>query len=275
MTRIIAVVIALAVTAGTAAAQKDDSAARSALDRVDIDVDAWLQSAAPLFERLESASPVLADIAKGTVRRARRKVSIGPTLGAFGSYGDAADGALTFGLGLEVFKIPVLPTLDNLKVLVRERAKAKLEEMVLASFKGQPPPDQAQLEQLAAEAWNEALQEILGMENIRAKRLERPQLTLALEANRYFDASTWATRLRVGAGVWKVTLAASAAAGFTDPKTSVWVGPEVVLHVLMSKGPRASVLDVFVRADFEVRSRGEAFSQDLYTLGARYLLDVL
>lgn len=274
MTRLIVVVLALATTAGTADAQKWQPKAPD-FSNLDIDIDAWLQGMGPVFERLEASSPALADIAKGALRRARRKVSIGPTLGVFGSYGDAADGALTFGLGLEVFKIPVMPTFENLKVLVRERAKAKLKEIAIASFKGQPPPDQAQLEQLVAEAWTEALKEILGMENIRAKRLERPQLTLALEANRYFDASTWATRLRVGAGVWKVTLAASAGAGFTDPKTSVWVGPEVVLHVLMSKGARASVLDVFVRADFEVRSRGEAYSQDIYSLGARYLLDVL
>ena len=274
MTRLSWVVIALVITTGTATAQKDDRIAREALDRVDIDVDAYVQGAESLFARLENASPVLSDIAQGALRRARRKVSIGPTLGVFGGYADTADAALTFGLGVEVFKIPVMPTLDNLKAILRERAKAKLKQAIIDAFKGQPP-DQAQFEQLAAEAWNEAVKEILGMENIRAKTMERPQLSFALEGNRYFDSSTWATRMRAGVGVWKFTLAASLAAGFTEPKTNVYVGPEVVLHFLMSKGPRASVLDVFVRADLEVRSRGEPQSADIWTLGARYLLDVI
>lgn len=268
MIRLSIVVIALAVATGTAAAQEQPAA------RVDIDPNAYVQGAEALFSRLEDASPVLADVARGAVRRARRKVSIGPTLGGFSTYGDSADGAVTFGVGLEVFKIPVLPTLANLKALVRERAKAKLVQAIEESLQGQPP-DQAHIDELAIEAWHEAVEEVLGMNNIRPKRLERPQLTLALEANRYFDAATWATRLRLGVGVWKVTLGASVAAAFADPKTNVYVGPEVVLHVLMSSGGRASVLDLFVRADLEVRSRGEDFSQDLYSFGARYLLDLL
>jgi hypothetical protein len=274
MTRISVVVITLLVATGTAAAQKDDRLAREALDRVDIDPEAYLQGVEALFERLETASPVLSDIAKGALRRARRKISIGPTLGVFGGYGESADAALTFGLGLEMFKIPVMPTLDNLKAILRERAKAKVKEAIINAFKGQPP-DQAQFEQLVAEAWNEAVKEVLGMENIRAKTMERPQLSFGLEGNRYFEASTWAMRMRLGVGVWKFTVAASLATAFTDPKTNVFVAPEVVLHFLTSKGPRASVLDVYLRADFEVRSRGEAHSADFYTLGARYLLDVL
>jgi hypothetical protein len=274
MIRLSCVVIAIFVATGTASAQPNDAALDNALKRVDIDVDAWLQTAGPLFDRLEAASPALADVARGAVRRARRKVSIGPTLGLFGSYTDVADAALTFGIGVEVFKIPVLPTLENLKLIVRERAKAKLKQAIIDTFKGQPP-DEASVARFAEEAWTEAVKEILGMENIRAKTMERPQFSLALEGNRYFDASTWATRLRLGVGVWKVTLAASVGAAFTDPKTNAYLGPEVVVHFLMSKGGRASVLDVFLRADFELRSRGETYSQDVYSLGVRYLLDII
>lgn len=271
-------VLALMITSGTAAAQKDDHLLREGinhgLDHVDIDADAWMQAIGPMFDRLEAASPVLTDVAKGAFRRARRKVSLGPTLGAFGAFADDATAALTFGIGVEVFKIPVLPTVENLKVILRERAKAKLKQAIIDTLKGQPP-DQATVERFAADAWAEAVKEILGMENIRAKTMERPQFTVALEGNRYFDSSTWATRLRLGSGVWKFTLAASLGLGFTEPKTSAYVGPEIVLHFLMSKGPRASVLDVFVRADFEVRGRGEAYSQDVYSLGVRYLLDAI
>lgn len=279
MTRLSLVVIAVAIAAGgTAAAQSDDRVARDVLDRIDVDPDAYLQGADALFERLEAASPVLKDVAKGAIRRARRKVSIGPTVGGFAGYGNDFDGAISFGLGVEVFDIPVLPTFENLKALVKERAKAKLKEALVESIKG-APPDPAQLqshvEQLAAEAWNEAIQEVLGMANIRAKTMERPSLTIALEGNRYFDSSDWAMRARLGKGVWKFTLGASLALGFTDPKLNAYLGPEIVVHFLTSKGPRASVLDVFARADFELRNRGEAYSADIYALGVRYLLDVL
>src|SRR5688500_5876 len=186
------VVIAVVIAAGgTAAAQNDDRVAREAADRDDVDPDAYIQGADALFDRLEAASPVLKDVAKGAIRRARRKVSIGPTVGGFAGYGNDFDGAVTFGLGLEVFKIPVLPTFENLKAIVKERAKAKLKQALVDSIKG-APPDPAQLqshvEQLAAEAWNEAIQEVLGMANIRAKTMERPSMTIALEGDRYFDS---------------------------------------------------------------------------------------
>ncbi len=223
-----------------------------------------------------AASPTLATIARGAFRRARRSISIGPTVGFYGasivSPGDA-DAALTFGLGVETFKVPIMPSLESFKELVKERAKAKLREQVALSFKGNRP-DPASLDQLVREVIEEAIQEVLGLENIRPKTMERPRFSLALEGNRYFDSSAWATRLRIGVGVWKLTLAASASAAFTNPKTSVFVGPEVVAHFMTSKNPRASVLDVFVRADFELRNRS-TMNTDTLALGVRYLVDVL
>ncbi|MGE0871482.1 MAG: hypothetical protein AB7P03_23180 [Kofleriaceae bacterium] len=279
MTRLSSVAIAVVIAAsGTAAAQNDDRVTDEAIDRIDIDPDAYVQGAGALFDRLEAASPALRDVAKGAIRRARRKVSIGPSVGGFAGYGKDFDGAVSFGLGVEVFDIPVLPTFENLKAIVKERAKAKLKQALVESLKGQPPdPSQleARIEQLAAEAWNQAVQEVLGMANIRAKTMERPSMTIALEGNRYFDSSDWAMRARVGKGVWKLTLGASLALGFTDPKVNAYLGPEIAVHFLTSKGPRASVLDVFVRADFELRNRNEAYSADIYALGVRYLLDVL
>ena len=61
---------------------------------------------------------------------------------------------------------------------------------------------------------------------------------------------------------------------FTDPDTSVFVGPELSMHILTSKEPRASVIDVFVRGDFEVLNRDVA-NTDMVVFGARFLLDVI
>jgi hypothetical protein len=245
-------------------------------ERANTDVDTWLTRAEPLFKRLEDASPILLDIAKGAFRRARRKISIGPTLGLFGGHGyaDTTDVALTFGLGVEIFKIPVWPSIDNLRAIIQERAKAKLKQIIVDSFKGQLPDEQTAIK-FAKEAWMEAVEEVLGLRNLRAKTMERPQLSIGLEGNRYFDSEVWATRLRAGIGIWKFTLAASVSTAFGDPKISIYAGPEIVVHFMMSKGPRSSVLDVFVRGDFELRSRGEPYSHDVYALGLRYLLDII
>lgn len=223
-----------------------------------------------------AASPTIERIARGTFRRARRAISIGPTLGLYGasivSPGDS-DAALTFGLGVETFKVPVLPSIDNFKELVKERAKAKLIEQVELTFKGQRP-DAAAIDQLARQVIEEAIEEVLGLENVRPKTMERPHLTFAIEGNRYFDSNVWMTRLRAGVGIWKLTLAVSVSAAFTDPKTSVFAGPELVAHFLTSRNPRASVLDVFLRADFELRNRG-TMNTDTVAAGVRYLVDVL
>src|SRR5690349_11588769 len=58
-------------------------------------------------------APGLETIAKGTFRRARRAISIGPTVGFYGvarPHDSDLDGSVTFGLGLELFKVPVLPS---------------------------------------------------------------------------------------------------------------------------------------------------------------------
>lgn len=52
-----------------------------------------------------------------------------------------------------------------------------------------------------------------------------------------------------------------------------FIGPEIVVHALPSKDPRASVIDAFVRADFQANGRGVE-TYDQLVLGARYLLDV-
>ena len=62
--------------------------------------------------------------------------------------------------------------------------------------------------------------------------------------------------------------------GTCDDGVKVFAGPELVAHFLTSKNPRASVVDVFVRADLQTTGRG-AETYDQLVLGARYLLDVL
>ena len=250
-------------------------AARAQPATSDADLDAAIA-------RVEAAAPTIKSVARGTLRRARRSISIGPTVGLWGTglldTGDL-DAALTFGIGIEAFKVPVLPSTETLKALITERAKAQLKDRAKAVFAGRQP-DPLELEALAAQVYADVRDEILGLREVRARTMERPRYTLAFEANRLFGAERWLGRTRIGIGVWKLTLGASLAVGRVcrggtcDDGVKVFAGPELVAHFLTSKNPRASVVDVFVRADLQTTGRG-AETYDQLVLGARYLLDVL
>jgi hypothetical protein len=270
--------LVLALCAGTAAAQPGAGAAGAqpgADGAQPVDLDA-------LIAKIEAEAPRLETVARGTFDRARRAISIGPTIGLWGTglvdTGDL-DAALTFGLGIETFRVPVVPSTETVKALIVERVKAQAKDRIAQAFQGRPP-DPVQLDAIVAQVYAEVRDELLGVRNVRAKTIERPRLTFALEANRVFGAERWLGRTRVGVGVWKVTLAASLAVGRVcrgatcDDGVKVFAGPEVVLHLLMSKNPRASVVDAFVRFDVQTNGRGGE-TYDQLVLGARYLLDVL
>jgi hypothetical protein len=243
-------------------------------DRVETVLDALIANA-------QAVAPTIETVARGTLRRARRALSIGPTVGLWTAAiiepGDI-DAALTIGVGFETFKVPVLPSMETIQGLIVERVKAQVKQRIVDTFKDRQA-EPLELDALVKQVYEEVRDEILGLKNVRPKTFERPQFTVGLEANRLFGADRWLGRTRVGIGVWKVTLALSAAVGRVcrggtcDDGVKAFLGPEIVLHALPSKQPRASVFDAFVRADFQANGRGVE-TYDQLVLGARYLLDV-
>jgi len=243
-------------------------------NRLGTDLDA-------LIRKAQAEAPTIETIARGTFRRARRALSIGPTVGLWTAAiidPGELDAALTIGVGFETFKVPVLPSVETLQDLIVERVKAQMKQRIVDAFKGQQA-DPLELDALVKQVYEEVRNEILGLKNVRPKTFERPRYTVGFEANRLFGADRWLGRTRVGIGVWKVTLALSAAVGRVcrggtcDDGVKAFIGPEIVLHALPSNQPRASVIDAFVRADFQANGRGVE-TYDQLVLGARYLLDV-
>jgi hypothetical protein len=234
-----------------------------------------------LIAKAQAEAPTIETVVRGTFRRARRALSIGPTVGLWTGMiigpGDI-DAALTIGVGFETFKVPVLPEMETVQDLIVERVKAQLKQRIIETFKARQPA-RLELEALVKQVYEDVRNEILGLENVRPKLFERPQFTVGFEANRLLGADRWLGRTRVGIGVWNVTLALSAAVGRVcrgstcDSGVKVFIGPEIVVHALPSKDPRASVIDAFVRADFQANGRGVE-TYDQLVLGARYLLDV-
>lgn len=236
-----------------------------------------------IIAKVQAEQPTMMTVAKGSFRRARRAVAIGPTVGlwsaAFIEPGNT-DLALTFGIGIETFKVPVVPDMETLKTLVVERVKAEVKSRVIDVFKGrQLEPFEA--EQFVRQVYADVRAEILGLENVRAKTLERPKYTVGFEANRLFGAERWMGRTRVGLGVWKVTVALSASVGRAcrgdgcDDGVKAFVGPEVVLHIIPRKNPRANVIDVFVRGDVQANGRAAETTYDQLVIGTRILLDLI
>ncbi|MBA3394184.1 MAG: hypothetical protein H0T89_16165 [Deltaproteobacteria bacterium] len=272
------VVIGLAICdRGVAAAQPTDPVtegppqpAPSAEGRAQVAVDIG-----PVIDEVMQrvTSPQLQAIALGTVRRARRAIALGPTVGAWGAYipsQEMGEHALTAGLGLELFRVPVLPDLATFKALIAERVKAKLREQIVARFMGAPPPP-GELDRMASEIFEEVKAEMSGQLDVRAKTMERPRLTLALEADRLNRSELWVGRGRVGIGIWNVTAALTVGVAFAD-STTVLTGGELATHFLLSKGARSPVVDVFVRYELAVTPDDEL---DFVTFGARFLLDVI
>ena len=133
-----------------------------------------------------------------------------------------------------------------MQAMIVERVKAQLKDRSVAQV-FEAASRRSGRDRCAGRRTHEVREEILGLANVRAKTMERPQFTVAFEANRLFGAERWLGRTRVGIGVWKLTLALSAAVGRVcrggacDDGVKGFIGPEVVLHILTSKQPRATV----------------------------------
>lgn len=262
--------IAILGAASIAHAQEPPPATVEAQAKVGVDIG-------PIVEQViqQVTSAEAKTFVRGTVRRARRAFAIGPTAGGWAAYApspELGEQAVTFGLGLEVFKIPVVPDVSTIKALIIERLRAKLVAAIADRFKGVAPP-QDELERMAIEIFEEVKAEILDQLNARPKMMERPRFSLAIEANRLFESEAWLARMRLGIGIWRFTLAGSAAIGRPADDTVVFLGPELSTHLLLSKGVRTPVVTVFVRGDFEVTNREP--NTDLVTVGARFLLDII
>jgi hypothetical protein len=273
------VLIALAIAGHAAHAQPGATAPTEAPPAADAQQDTLLDQA---IAQARANAPTIERVAMGTLRRARRSISIGPTVGlwsaAFIDPG-SIDGALTFGLGVEMFKVPVMPDVETLQDLITERVKAQAKKRIVQVFQGRQP-DPIEVNQIVVQVYEDVRKEILGLENVRPKTMERPAFSFALEANRLFAADRWQGRFRAGIGIWKFTLAGSLAVGRAcrgtgcDDGVKVFAGPEVVLHFLTSRNPRASVVDAFVRVDFQTNGRGTE-TYDQMVLGGRFLFDLI
>ena len=266
------ILIVLAITSATAAAQPAEPPAITNDAQIDQLIDQAIKSV-PAIERAVGRA----------WRRARRSISIGPTVGLLSTAfiaPESVDAALTFGLGLETFKVPVYPDPEELQEVILERVKTQTKERVQELFAGKRP-DLATLQTMVNEIYQDVRKEVLAVHNRQPQTMEPPMFTIGVEANRLFAADRWLGRVRGGVGIWKLTLGASVAVGRVcrgdgcDDRVKLFAGPELVVHFLTSKNPRASVIDTFLRGDIQTTGRSSTMTYDQVVLGARFLVDLI
>lgn len=240
---------------------------------------AWLLllSALTVGEGVASAKEesIAAGLVRGSVNRARRSVAFGPSVGLTPTYATADTGfdtALTFGLGIYLFKIPIVPGIDEIKEIVQERVKAKVQERLKDALLRGEKPTEDDLARWGREIYEEVKADLLGRMNVRSKTFEKPRFALDLEGQYLFGNDWWETRMTFGFGVKSITFGPTLALRMWD-STGLALGGELALRALPSKSPRSPVIDVFVRMDFELLDRTDR--GDELSFGLRFLLDVI
>src|SRR5262245_23755024 len=180
-------------------------------------------------------------IVAGALQRARRAVSFGPMLGGAPVYAPSpgsGDGALSFGLELNLFDVPVAPTPDALHEMIVERTKARVTELVADRIQhGRPRPDRHELAELARKVFEDVKAEITAELAVQPKLLEKPRLSLAVEATRLFRSEAWQTRLVAGIGIKVVTIGPTLGAHF-GAANDFFLGGEIAAHLTPGDGPR-------------------------------------
>ncbi|HLU65902.1 MAG TPA: hypothetical protein VKZ63_06485, partial [Kofleriaceae bacterium] len=183
--------------------------------------------------RAEPGEPTLRDVAEGTVDRARRAVSIGPSAGgslAIGLPDGELDGAISFGLGLYLHDVPVAPTPASLRALVEARVRERVEEKVRGMIeRGEPAPGKEDLERLAREITDEVRREVQSYATVQPRTLERPRMAFDLEGGYLVRSEAWQVRASAGIGIKWVSLGPTVAVHLGDDK-ALLVGPAIDLR---------------------------------------------
>lgn len=214
-----------------------------------------------------------AEIGKRALRRGRRAITLGPYVGVAPGIGADAgdlDVAISGGLALLKYDIPLLPTRERLEEIVKSRFRAELVERLKDAARGGEVSG-LDRDRIAREVWAEIKAELLL--ELAPKRWEKPSLLARLEVSRLPSAEAWDVRLMLGYGVGPVFLSAGPSLRYADGAAFV-VPVELSKPMMLSRGLRAPVLDFFLRAELAVSGR-DAGRQDVVLLGARLGLDVI
>ncbi|MEO8700167.1 MAG: hypothetical protein ABI867_08990 [Kofleriaceae bacterium] len=227
--------------------------------------------------RADDGSELAQQIVRKGIRAAKRTVAIGPTIGMFSAFAPAhsdLDGAVSFGLELELYRSRLPLTPHGIANLVREKVQARIaakaKELAREKLATLQRPHRDELKQIAREAYEEVKAELLAELDAPLPTVIRPRFDLAMEANYLFGSGDWLARTGIAIGLGPVAIGPTFSVRFGD-ETVARLGGELALHLNPLRGDH-TVFDVFVRGDFELHARDR--NDDQVVVGMRTLLDV-
>lgn len=209
-------------------------------------------------------------IGQSAFERARRSIALGPFVGVTGVGGGGRDldSALSFGVGISRFDIPIAPDRAEIEGVLKERFKTLFKEKLKEALQGNLNADNVDPKQIAKDAWNDVLAAYI--EGRKHRILEDPGFRIHLEGTRIFAAEAWQARGSVGTGVSGFSFALSFGGEFGDDNFA-FIGLEATKPLVFGNA-RTPVVDIMARVD---RGFGEAHDDVSVSLGARLLLDIL
>jgi len=221
----------------------------------------------------EETVDLVTTIGERALGRLRRAFALGPFVGlAPGmSFDDPGfDLRLSFGLALVHFSVPVLPSPDRIREIVHDRLReAVLQQVLVRRAQGQEPSE-ADLEQIAREAWAEIRAELLL--EYRPRRFEKPSFSVLLEVERLFLAPAWEVGFTLGFGIGPVFLRAGPVLHIHSG-VDLYTAVELSVPMLLGDGPASPVVEAFLRGD--IATTGRDARADRAFLGVRFLLDII
>jgi hypothetical protein len=221
----------------------------------------------------QSRAALVAQIAKRSLARARRSLTLGPSISVAPLLtldSNATDVQVSLGLDLLRYRIPPLPSPERMGELVKSRVRSEVARRLAARAVGGARPTSADRERIAREVWRDIKSELL-LET-QPRKLEKPGFALRLELDHMIDAGSWNVRLMAGIGVGPVFLSLGPGMEVDDGVALVFP-IEISRPVLISRGLRSPVIEPFVRAEVVATDRSDR--EDRILVGARFLLDLI
>ncbi len=217
------------------------------------------------------ADGALMQIASENVSRIRRATVFGPHLSGFGAYqhdAGALDGAVSAGLGLYFYSIPL--TID-VPGFVKEAAKQRLSEKIKALADAGTPPSADDVKALGRQIYRDARDEFLGARHREGKTFEAPSSGVYVDLGRQFREKAWQLRFSPSVGVSYVNVGLVLGVSFGDKLAGI-LGGEASLRAMPGHGPRANQIEPFVRVEWH-KEKGGGEVQSV--LGLRLTLDLI
>jgi hypothetical protein len=226
---------------------------------------------APTTARADDEAALAQQIVKKGLRAAKRSVAIGPTLGMASTFAPVHadfDGALSVGMELELYRSRL--SIRGVQDLVRAKVKHRIKELVRAQIASGHRPHRHELAALARQAYEDVKAELLAELDTPLPAVRPPRGDFALEASYLFGSGDWIARLGFAAGLGPFAIGPTFSVRLGDA-TVARLGGEIAMHVTPGRSEQ-TVLDLFVRGDFELHARDR--NDDQVVVGMRVLRDV-